>query len=120
MRLLVCGGRDFANVGAVESILAMIRESDGIECLIHGAATGADELAREWAVRNEIPTEAYPADWAREGKAAGPLGNARMLAEAKPDFVVAFPGGRGTADMVRKAKAADVTVMQVELTSRTR
>ena len=37
--------------------------------------------------------------------------NARMLAEGKPDLVVAFPGGRGTADMVAQARKAGVRVV---------
>lgn len=39
--------------------------------------------------------------------------NAAMLAHAKPDLVVAFPGARGTADMVRRARAAGVRVVEV-------
>lgn len=31
-----------------------------------------------------------------------------MLTDGQPDLVVAFPGGRGTADMVRRARAAGV------------
>lgn len=36
-----------------------------------------------------------------------------MLSEGKPSLVVAFPGGEGTADMVRKARAAGVEVVEV-------
>jgi hypothetical protein len=36
-----------------------------------------------------------------------------MLTEGKPDLVVAFPGGRGTADMVRRAYAANVIVKEI-------
>lgn len=32
----------------------------------------------------------------------------------KPDLVVAFPGGRGTADMVQRARAAGVEVLEVK------
>jgi UDP-N-acetylmuramoylalanine-D-glutamate ligase len=35
-----------------------------------------------------------------------------MLEREKPDLVVAFPGGRGTADMVAKARAAGVEVLE--------
>ena len=31
-----------------------------------------------------------------------------MIDEGRPDFVVALPGGVGTADMVRKARAAGI------------
>jgi hypothetical protein len=36
--------------------------------------------------------------------------NTQMLAEGRPDGVVAFPGGRGTANMVRQAAAAGLGV----------
>ena len=36
-----------------------------------------------------------------------------MLDEGKPDLVIAFPGGRGTADMVRKANRAGVKVVEI-------
>jgi len=34
-----------------------------------------------------------------------------MLDEGKPDLVVAFDGGRGTANMVKQAKAAGIQVL---------
>jgi hypothetical protein len=37
------------------------------------------------------------------GRSGGPKRNQQMLEEGKPDLVLAFPGGRGTADMVRRA-----------------
>src|SRR5262249_16770583 len=45
-------------------------------------------------------------EWDELGKKAGPLRNQRMLDEGKPDLVVAFPGGGGTKDMVRRAVQA--------------
>ena len=50
------------------------------------------------------------------GKRAGPLRNQRMLDEGKPDLVVAFPGGGGTKDMVRRAVKAGVSVHEVNRT----
>jgi hypothetical protein len=35
-----------------------------------------------------------------------------MLAEGEPDLVVAFPGGRGIANMVKQARAAGVEVLE--------
>jgi hypothetical protein len=37
-----------------------------------------------------------------------------MLEEGKPDLVVAFPGGRGTANMVKQARAAAVKVLEAK------
>jgi len=56
----------------------------------------------------------FDADW-KLGKKAGPLRNQRMIDEGRPDLVVAFPGGKGTADMVRRAEAAGVKVLKIEL-----
>ena len=35
-----------------------------------------------------------------------------MLVNFKPDMVVAFPGGRGTQDMLRKAREMGVKVIE--------
>ena len=52
-------------------------------------------------------------DWEKHGRAAGPIRNKLMLDEGRPDLVVAFPGGRGTANMVKQASAASVEVIEV-------
>jgi hypothetical protein len=81
--------------------------------VIHGDARGADRLAGEIANAAGIPVESYPADWVKHGRAAGPIRNQLMLDVAKPDVVLAMPGGNGTADMVRRAKAAGVAVVVI-------
>lgn len=43
----------------------------------------------------------------------GPIRNSKMLLDGKPTLVVAFAGRRGTADMVQKARAAGVEVIEV-------
>lgn len=111
-RVLVCGGRDYADYGTFCWHMHNIGQG-GIECVIHGAAPGADGLAARWAKEVGIPVKAYPAAWNIHGPAAGPIRNQQMLDEGKPDLVIAFPGGRGTADMVRRAKAAGVKVVEV-------
>lgn len=112
MRVLVCGGRDFQE----NYVLTRVLDTFDITVLIEGGATGADQLARAWALSNRVPNETYKANWARYGKAAGPLRNQRMLDEGKPDTVIAFPGGKGTADMVRRARKAGVPVHQIGAT----
>jgi UDP-N-acetylmuramoylalanine-D-glutamate ligase len=39
--------------------------------------------------------------------------NKWMLTDGKPDLVIAFPGGRGTASMVNLARAAGVPVTEI-------
>ena len=57
----------------------------------------------------------YVADWATHGKKAGPLRNQRMIDEGHPDLVIAFPGGKGTDDMTRRALAAGVATIRMNM-----
>lgn len=113
--VLVCGGRAFDDHRCVFRTLDVLHAKRRIALIVHGDATGADRWADRWAHTggNDIGRMAFPADWERHGRAAGPIRNAEMLRAAKPDVVVAFPGGKGTADMVRRAKAAGVDVIEV-------
>jgi len=69
-------------------------------------------LAAAWALSRGIPAIAFPADWNKDGKAAGFVRNARMLRDGRPELVVAFPGGKGTAHMVKLARDAGVAVLE--------
>jgi YspA, cpYpsA-related SLOG family len=111
-RVLVCGGRDYTEWDVVRDTLESLR----IRALCHGAAKGADTLAAAYGKQCEgfFETFAYPADWTKDGRAAGPIRNQRMLDEFQPDLVVAFPGGRGTADMVKRARRANIEVLEAQ------
>jgi len=109
-RILVCGGRDCAEQAMLFGVLDMEAEARPIGTIIQGGADGADRLARLWCHSRKVRYDNYPADWRAHGKAAGPIRNQQMLDEGMPTKVFAFPGGRGTADMVRRAKAAGVPV----------
>lgn len=114
-RVLVCGGRDFGDYGIVARTLDELKRTRGALHVIQGGAHGADALARDWCHRQPYThLTNVPADWRSYGKAAGAIRNQRMLDEYDPELVVAFPGGRGTADMVRRAEKAGVPVMKVE------
>lgn len=125
-RILVCGGRDYNDWPTFRSVLDMICDKRGWICepdsygnylpsveIISGMAKGADSLAVDWAVVNWCPIHEYPAEWDKYGKSAGYKRNIKMLEEGKPDLVVAFPGGKGTAMMINLAKKAGVEVIQI-------
>ena len=114
VKVLVCGGRDYRDVVCVFKTLEAIHAKTPIGVIIEGGALGADELAEVWAADRGVRCWAFPALWKLNGKAAGPIRNQRMIDEGKPDLVVAFPGGRGTADMVRRARTAGVEVIEVQ------
>jgi hypothetical protein len=118
-RILVCGGRNYADAAKVNATLDNIVENIQLTAsnqsvrLIHGAARGADSLAAAWASSRGLAATAYPAKWDIHGRSAGFVRNKQMLDEGQPHLVVAFPGGAGTAMMIRIARSAGVTVKEV-------
>jgi UDP-N-acetylmuramoylalanine-D-glutamate ligase len=111
MRVLVCGGRDYDDKTLMFKVLDSLPK---ITLLIAGDAKGADQMAHYWAAMREVTSKKYAAEWRVYGPAAGPIRNQVMLERGKPELVVAFPGGRGTADMVSRAKKAGVKVMFID------
>lgn len=108
MKLLVTGGRSYSDHKRLSDELNKLE--DQLDEIAHGGAKGADTLAGTWAVGHGIPCRVFPADWERHGRAAGPIRNREMLQAFRPDRVLAFTGGVGTADMVSLAEAAGIPV----------
>lgn len=114
MRVLVCGGRDYDKRYVIWSALDGLQREHGPLTIIEGGATGADTHAREWyKFRAGGECITVRADWKRHGKAAGPIRNQLMVDHYKPELVLAAPGGRGTEDMVRRARAAGIPVREL-------
>lgn len=112
--VLICGGRDFEDWNRFDRWMTEFVSILGKPSIIvHGDARGADSLARAWAKANGIAQIVFPANWEGEGKAAGFNRNQRMLDFTRPDVVVAFPGGPGTANMMEAARAAEIEVVEV-------
>ena len=115
MKVLVCGGRDYNDVDTLFRILDeyIINGKTMIKTIISGHAKGADQMAEMYAQEMGIKTEVYPANWNRYGKKAGYLRNVQMAEEGKPDLIIAFPGGKGTAMMIKIGKERGINVMEI-------
>jgi hypothetical protein len=112
-RVLVCGSRDWDDQFAIWCVLNGYAADGFGVTVINGGALGADRIARKWATLNGHPCETYKANWTVHGKAAGPLRNALMLADGKPDIAWCFvtkplEKSRGSFDMVKRLKAAGI------------
>ena len=110
--ILVTGGRNYADTKRVHDVLGKEFELDRSICIVQGGATGADSLARGWCLANGVPCFTANAAWTYYGKRAGNIRNGWMLEFMRPNFVIAFPGGPGTADMVKQAKVNGVRVRE--------
>lgn len=116
IRLLICGGRHYSQRVKGFNLLTQFKQliwndrAVKIVEVIEGGARGADAIGGEWADKEGIKRTTVEAEWEKHGKAAGYIRNKAML-DMRPDVCFAFPGGAGTADMVRQCRKAGVIVV---------
>lgn len=113
MRVVVAGSRFQKNRKFVFTALDAIHARTPITRLAHGDCEGTDKLAGEWARSRGVEEVPHPADWDRWGNSAGPRRNSSMLKAESPDMAIAFPGGKGTGDLVKKAGAQGIPVTKI-------
>ena len=112
------GGRDLA-WSQQRIATELLARSSGrlVHLVLHGGARGADAAIGRAAQQLGWSTLVMPAQWQHHGRAAGPIRNRELLQQAiakavahtSPTsiasvLVVAFPGGAGTASLVREAR----------------
>lgn len=114
MRVLVCGSRNYIDRTHVWTTLQNMHAMKPITMLIHGGQSGVDRFAGQWAEQTPgVEVAEFLADWHKLGPGAGPKRNRDMITYGRPDIVVAFPGGSGTANMVEQAEAAGIKVKRI-------
>ena len=117
--IVACGGRDLiiSDQDCARSMLAVVPGCN-VHLLIHGNAKGADAAIAGAAYQLGWPCIGISADWLKHGKAAGPIRNQQLLQlaiekaialqsptqEQISILVIAFPGGKGTADLIQQAR----------------
>ena len=110
---IICGGRGHLPFTTSHfHWLATLHTRLCFTQIIDGGASGADTYGRAWAETHGIDTVTFWANWTRYEKRAGPLRNQRMLdyllTQHDQRIVLAFAGGKGTADMVHRAESAGI------------
>ena len=113
MRVIVCGGRDYYDADVIGKALATARPSRGLPILVHGACRGADLTAAAVGKAARWIIEPHAANVRLHGSpAAFHIRNQEMV-DAGADLLIAFPGGTGTADCIRRAEKAGIPVRRV-------
>lgn len=115
-RVLICGGRDFVLYARGRAFLDAHHQRTPFSLVLIGLdprrQVGADDMADRWAEERGIQRVLFPPNWVSHGKAGGPLRNQLMLI-LRPQKVIGFPtGGPGTADMLKRARAAGLEVVE--------
>ena len=121
MKAIICGGRDFCKTLEGVNLVRQWLYGNRPELVIVGGddstyTSGVDATAYSWCRDWGWPCAVVPAWWQANGNGAGPRRNSLML-KLGADTCVAFPGGRGTADMVRKARKAGLMIIEVDVTT---
>ncbi len=111
--LLVCGGRHWRNRHLTFKVLDRARTGFNVRLVVSGGRPGADKLTSDWADARNIPKLVLTANREKLARSTGPHLHQRMLDDGRPDMVIAFPGGRGTADMVQRCKERGLLVWQL-------
>lgn len=106
MRIAIGGCRDYEEYREFCEFVSMCMEKMEREevVILSGHCSGVDLMAERYAAENGITLEIFPANWAKYGRAAGPVRNKQMVERA--DAVIAFWDGKskGTASLLQYAK----------------
>lgn len=110
MKIIVAGGRDFADYELVCWYLDKVPFEFSIVC---GMAKGADALGKRYAEEHSKVIHKFPADWDTHGKSAGYIRN-KQMAEFS-DALLAFwnKESKGTKHMIDLANKNNLKVKVV-------
>lgn len=117
--VLVCGSRLTCDESLIYKVLDDLNKEQHISLLVQGFAKCTDQTAHKWAKDRGIKStgdkyKITASDWKKLGNGAGPWRNKSMLTNERPNLIVAFPGGNGTANMVEQGRKAHVRVIRVD------
>lgn len=108
MKTIVAGSREITNYQKVYD--AIFSSPWIITEIVSGGARGVDTLGEQAAAAFGIPIKVFPADWDKLKRAAGPIRNQQMAEYADALIAIWDGNSRGTADMIRQARAHKLRV----------
>ena len=115
MIVLITGGREYRNWREMSSVLNRLHAEREFTYLMHGDAQGADQMSHRWAKKAGVQPVAFEALWDANGNKDGSARNGRMLLFKVPDVVVAFSGGVGTANMMKRAHTHEPRIELIDV-----
>jgi hypothetical protein len=112
---IIAGGRDYVLTKAdyhwLDDLLVELELTE----VVHGDYGKTDKAAGRWGNFHQLKVTPFPPD-PKRWPSAGPIRNTAMSKYVRPDGVlITFPGGAGTADMIRKAKSRGLRHIQREV-----
>ena len=108
VKLVIAGKRDFNDYFLLKEKVDCFIQDHNLDVeeiiIISGGASGADALGEKYAKDNNFPCKVFKADWDSYGRAAGPIRNAEMAANATHAIVFWDGVSRGSLSMINEAR----------------
>ena len=107
VKIVIGGCRNYSDYSAFCIFVDECLVELGLEAevtIVSGHCSGVDEMAERYAAERGFPVIVCPAEWAKYGRAAGPVRNRQMVEQS--DAVIAFwdQTSKGTQSLIRYAK----------------
>ena len=112
MRTIIAGSRDITKYEYVEKAVESFKAEklQNVTVVISGTARGVDRLGEEYARKNSLLCEKYPADWDKHGRSAGYKRNELMAGKAEALIALWDGKSRGTKHMIDLAEKYNLLV----------
>lgn len=109
-RVIIAGSRCFNDYEYLKKCMDFYLKNQKDVVVLCGEAHGADTLGKRYAQERGFSVLSFPADWRRFGRAAGPVRNRAMSAQADACVVFWVGGSPGSASMVAEARRAGLAL----------
>jgi hypothetical protein len=115
MKMVIAGSRTILDYATVDKCIQLTGMAESITEVVSGTAKGPDRLGEQWAKNRGISIKQFPADWNKDGRAAGYMRNLDMANYA--DGLIAIWDGvsKGTAHMIHAMKSRNKPVWVCEV-----
>jgi hypothetical protein len=115
-KVVIGGCRDYNDYVFFKSCLDEILKSKKDEIIIiSGHCSGVDLMGERYAAENGFNVEIFFPEWAKYGRAAGPIRNKKMVETA--DLIIAFWDGtsKGTRSLIKCAQNGKKDVIIIDI-----
>lgn len=111
MRVLICAGRHYTDSRRCRQVLEAFQRLHPVRVVIHGGSQFLGAQIEDWAREIGADLVRYPPNWQLHGKHAERLRNRFMLADSRPDIVLALPGGDDTEELLAQTRTQGIQTL---------
>jgi len=118
MKTIIAGSRNLGETTeSISNIIdTIIKKTDyKILTILSGASGQVDNLAIDYAIKNNIEWYQYPADWNSFNRAAGPIRNLQMVNNADMLILIWDGQSKGSLDVKTKAEKKGLIIQEVRI-----